>query len=57
MTTDDLKIYAINTGAMAFSFTAVESTLKIIALLVTIGYTATKWATFAIAKRKNKEQE
>tara|TARA_B110000027_G_scaffold52728_1_gene57476 strand:+ start:246 stop:395 length:150 start_codon:yes stop_codon:yes gene_type:complete len=40
----DLKIYAINALAMGITtFTNLEVWLKIILLLVTIGYTVTKW--------------
>jgi hypothetical protein len=40
----DLKIYAINALAMGITtFTNLEIWLKIILLLVTIGYTVTKW--------------
>ena len=35
----DLKIYSLNLSTFAISFTQVEMTLKIILLLVSIGYT------------------
>ena len=40
---ETLKIYTMNTGAMAISFTQIEMALKLILLLLTIGYTARKW--------------
>jgi len=44
LTMTDLKIYAINALAMGITtFTNLEIWLKIILLLVTIGYTVTKW--------------
>lgn len=43
MTVQDLKIYILNTSALAISFSGIEMTLKIILLLVTIGYTLFKW--------------
>ena len=44
ITMTDLKIYAINALAMGITtFTNLEIWLKIILLLVTIGYTVTKW--------------
>lgn len=43
MNLTDLKIYALNGGALVFSFTQVETILKIIVLLLTIGYTIQKW--------------
>ena len=39
-----MKIYAINLSAMTISsLNAVEDTLKITLLIVTIGYTVQKW--------------
>ena len=38
-----LKLYAINTSALAVSFSGIEVGLKIILLSVTIGYTVSKW--------------
>ena len=44
ITMTDLKIYAIIALAMGITtFTNLEIWLKIILLLVTIGYTVTKW--------------
>ena len=44
MDTGSMKIYAINLSAMTISsLNAVEDTLKITLLLVTIGYTIQKW--------------
>lgn len=49
---ETLKIYTMNTGAMAISFTQIEMALKLILLLLTIGYTATKW--YELYKKNNK---
>ncbi len=49
---ETLKIYTMNTGAMAISFTQIEMALKLILLLLTIGYTATKW--YELHKKNNK---
>ena len=44
LTMTDFKIYAINAIAMGITtFTDIEFWLKIILLLVTIGYTISKW--------------
>ena len=51
MTIQDLKIYAINSAALAISFTDIEMMLKIVLLLVTIGYSIHKWYEMV---RKNK---
>lgn len=44
MNLQQLKIYLINGSAIGVTtFTQIEDTLKIMLLLVTIGYTITKW--------------
>ncbi len=44
MSISDMKLYAINAGALSITtFTQIEDGLKIFLLLVTIGYTLTKW--------------
>ena len=49
---EDIKIYAINSTTLGVTtFANIEMTLKIILLLVTIGYTIHKWI-----EMKNKEQ-
>jgi len=51
MNLQQLKIYLINGSAIGVTtFTQIEDTLKIMLLLVTIGYTITKW----IDIKKNK---
>jgi hypothetical protein len=48
----DFKIYAINLSTMAITMTQVEMILKISLLLVSIGYTLTKW--YEVHNRNNK---
>jgi len=43
MSISDIKLLAINGLALAISMTHLEVSLKIILLLVTIGYTISKW--------------
>ena len=44
MSITDLRLYAMNAGALGVStMNQVEDWLKIILLLVTIGYTLSKW--------------
>ena len=44
MNITDLRLYAMNVGALGVStMNQVEDWLKIILLLVTIGYTLSKW--------------
>lgn len=51
MSINDLKLYGLNSIAMAVSFTNIENTLKIILLLASIIYTITK--TIELIKNKN----
>ena len=46
----DLKLYALNAFSLTISFTDIELGLKITLLIVSIGYTLSKWVNF----RKNK---
>ncbi len=39
----DIKLYALNGGTLAVSMTEIELWLKIFLLVVTIGYTLSKW--------------
>ena len=39
---DDLKVYALNSGALMISFTQVENVLKILLLIISIAYTLMK---------------
>ena len=43
MDLQDIKIYSLNGFSLTMSFTEIETALKIILLLATIGYTVTKW--------------
>jgi hypothetical protein len=44
MTLGDFKLYSINTFALGVTtFTKIEMGLKILLLIVTIGYTMSKW--------------
>jgi len=53
MSISDIKLYAMNAGAIGVTtFTQIEDGLKIFLLLITIGYTLTKWV-----KLKKKENE
>jgi hypothetical protein len=54
MSTNDLKIYAINSIAMAVSFSNVESALKVLLLCLSIIYTILK--TVELIKKKNDDK-
>lgn len=55
MSTNDLKLYTLNSIAMAMTFSNVESTLKIFLLCVSIIYTILKIIDF-LMKKKNDDQ-
>ena len=39
----DVKLYALNATALSVSMTNIEIYLKVLLLLVTIGYTLSRW--------------
>ena len=43
MSVQDLKIYLLNSFALVVSFSNIEMILKILLLVVSIGYTSMKW--------------
>ena len=49
----ELKLWMINVAVITVTFTQIENTLKLILLLVSIGYTIDRW----IDKRKNKKED
>lgn len=52
MSLSDIKLYAMNAGALGVTtFTQIEDGLKILLLVITIGYTLSKWIHI---KRDNK---
>jgi hypothetical protein len=55
MTFNDLKIYMLNTFAMAVSFSKLEATLKIVLLIVSIVYTFMKIIETAKGKDETKQ--
>ena len=50
---DDLKVYALNSGALMISFTQVENVLKILLLIISIAYTLMK---MRLAIKNNKDE-
>jgi len=49
----DLKIYAVNSAAIGATFSNIDIALKILLVLVTLGYTSHKWY---LMYKKNKNQ-
>ena len=44
MNISDIKLYAMNAGTLGVTtFTQIEDGLKILLLVITIGYTVSKW--------------
>ena len=53
----DLKIYLFNGTTMVISMTAIEPALKIMLLLVSIGYTINRWVALHTDKKNINETE
>jgi len=43
MNLGDIKLYTLSIGTMAITMTQIDNYLKILLLLITIGYTVHKW--------------
>jgi len=54
-TITDLKIYALNTTALAFNFMQIDIILKILLTAVAIGYTLQKWWIINEERKLQKE--
>ena len=54
MDTQDLKVIALNTSAFTISMTSAEDILKIILLLVSIGFTVARWYEIHKRNKNNK---
>jgi hypothetical protein len=52
MSFNDLKLYTLNSVAMAVSFTNVENTLKIVLLIISILYTIIKTVQLVKTKKE-----
>jgi hypothetical protein len=54
---EDFKLWLLNLLALFFSFTDVEVTLKIISLLIAIGYTLRRWYLMETKNKKNETND
>lgn len=54
MGTTDIKLYGLNVAALSLSMTNLEPALKIILLILSIGYTAIRIYSYFEDKTKNK---
>ena len=53
MNYNEVKLWMINTTVITITFTQIENILKLILLIISIGYTIDKW----IDRRKNKTED
>ena len=53
MNYNEVKLWMINMAVITITFTQIENILKLILLIISIGYTIDKW----IDKRKNKKED
>ena len=53
MNYNEVKLWMVNVAVITVTFTQIENALKLILLLVSIGYTIDRW----IDKRKNKKED
>ncbi|QDP48547.1 MAG: hypothetical protein Tp158DCM1228761_49 [Prokaryotic dsDNA virus sp.] len=49
----DVKLYLLNVSTLAISFSQIDMVLKILLLIVSIGYTINKWLYLREEKKKN----
>lgn len=57
MDATDIKLYALNTAALSLSMTNIEPVLKIILLILSIGYTGIRIYSHLDDKIKNKNEK
>ena len=53
MNYNEVKLWMINMAVITITFTQIENILKLILLIISIGYTIDKW----IDRRKNKKED
>ena len=53
MNYNEVKLWMINMTVITVTFTQIENILKLILLIISIGYTIDKW----IDRRKNKKED
>ena len=51
----DIKLYAFNATSVALSFSHIDMALKIILLVLSVGYTAQKWYLLDKERREKKQ--
>jgi hypothetical protein len=53
MDTNDIKLLFLNTGTIAVSFSAVEDTLKLVLLILSIAYTVQRMTALYSKKKED----
>jgi len=53
----DIKLYVLNASTFAISFTTIDMTLKLLLLIVSIGYTINKWWLLQQKDDQDKEKK
>lgn len=52
----DVKLYLLNVSTLAISFSQIDMVLKILLLIVSIGYTINKWLYLREEKKQNEDK-
>jgi hypothetical protein len=52
----DIKLYALNITSLALSFSHIDMALKILLLIISVGYTAQKWYLLDKDRRDRKKK-
>jgi hypothetical protein len=52
----DIKLYALNVTSLALSFSHIDMALKILLLIISVGYTAQKWYLLDKDRRDRKKK-
>jgi hypothetical protein len=52
----DIKLYALNATSLALSFSQLDMVLKILLLVISVGYTAQKWYLLDKERRDKKKK-
>tara|TARA_B110000259_G_C13667172_1_gene262757 strand:+ start:294 stop:470 length:177 start_codon:yes stop_codon:yes gene_type:complete len=52
----DIKLYALNATSLALSFSHLDMVLKILLLVISVGYTAQKWYLLDKERRDKKKK-
>ncbi len=52
----DIKLYALNATSLALSFSQLDMVLKILLLVISVGYTVQKWYLLDKERRDKKKK-